>query len=265
MSLKLLEDVPDVLYKYRDWSNGFHKSLLVNQELYFCSIDQFNDPFDGTIPHRYNPKELTEDNIFLKYRQITMREHPDWNEQKVQEHCFTYQHMGLFHNEKYMEDFEKDTLESMNRKFGMVCLCKRNDNFLLWSHYANSHTGFCIGFDKFKLFEDTKAQFSHMIYETELPTLGLFDNVFEHFTKLIGTKSKTWEYEDEYRLTKPDFVRKSVQLRKETIVEILFGCKMLQSEKFALLKIIEANYPHARVFDISLSKTKFESQISQIR
>jgi hypothetical protein len=82
-----------------------------------------------------------------------------------------------------------------------------------------------VGFDKTLLFQDTGAGFGHMHYEEDLPTLNLFDNVFETFKKLIGTKSKTWIYEDEYRLSRIYYARKKVILRKETIVEIILGAK----------------------------------------
>jgi hypothetical protein len=262
---EFLYDVPDVLYKYRDWGNDKHKQLLENRELYFSSIDQFNDPFDGTIPYRYNPNELTEENIFLKYYQIIKSEYPDWKDDKIHEHCYSYQQKGHFVDEKYLEDFEEDTLKQINRDYGIVCLCKERDNFLLWSHYSKSHQGFCIGFDKTLLFEDTKAGFAHMQYEEELPTLNLFDNVFESLKKLIGTKSKIWIYENEYRLTRIHYARTKVILSKETIVEIILGCKMEQTEKFKILNLVEQDYPHARVYDMKLSKTKFETEIMQIR
>ena len=51
-----------------------------------------------------------------------------------------YQQMGHFPDEKYLEDFEDDTLKQINRDFGIVCLFKERDNFLLWSHYSKSHT-----------------------------------------------------------------------------------------------------------------------------
>ncbi len=263
--VEFLYDVPNVLYKYRDWSNSFHRRLLYNQELYFASVNQFNDPFDGTIPFRYDNRELTDDNIFLKYYSITKREYPEWTDEQIHQHCFEYQSRGYFKDEKYVEDFHNDTLKEINEKFGIVCLCKRRDNFLLWSHYANSHSGFCIGFDKTLLFEDAQSQFAHIQYQEDLPTFKLFETVTDYFTKLIGIKSKIWEYEEEYRLSRINFARQNAILRKETIVEILFGCKMNQNEKFALLDFILQEYPHTEVFDSKLSKNKFEIEIIQIR
>lgn len=260
-----LYDVPNVLYKYRDWGNANHRKLIEEQELYFASVDQFNDPFDGTIPFRYDPKELTEDNIFKKYYRITKREFPYWTNTQIHEDCYRHQQMGHFHDEKYLEDFEVDTLKSINDTYGIVSLCKAKDNFLLWSHYANSHTGFCVGFDKNLLFEDTAASFAHMQYEDDLPVLGLFEDVMQTMTKLIGTKSNTWKYEDEYRLTKIYHSRKIAKLKKETIVEIVLGCKMNQQEKFKIIDLAAALYPDASVFDINLSKKKFEIELLKIR
>ena len=31
-------------------------------------------------------------------------------------------------------------------QFGIVCFSDINDSILMWSHYADSHTGFCLGF-----------------------------------------------------------------------------------------------------------------------
>jgi Protein of unknown function (DUF2971) len=261
---KFLEDVPDVLYKYRDWHNDNHKKLLTDGELYFASVDQFNDPFDGTVPHRYDPAELTEENIFLKYRMMTKREHPDWDEKRIHDESFEYQRRGYFKDGHYLEEFEKWAYENMNTHFGVVCLCRKPDNFLLWSHYANAHTGICVGFDKYKLFEDAHCQFAHMQYEEELPMLGLFDDVFTHFKKLIGTKSSVWKYEDEYRLTRGEFSRRKSYLRRETIVEVALGCKMPQKERFDILNFVSKNLPHAWVFEMSVSKTAFTIVRSRI-
>ncbi|WP_431217068.1 DUF2971 domain-containing protein [Puia sp. P3] len=262
--IKFLEDVPDVLYKYRDWHNEYHRKLLTHRELYFASVDQFNDPFDGTVPYRYDPAELTEENIFRKYREMTKKEHPDWDEQRVHEDSYEYQRRGYFKDGHYLEEFEKWVLETMSKQFGVVCLCRKPDNFLLWSHYANSHAGICVGFDKYKLFEDAKCQFAHMQYQEQLPLLSLFDDVFTHFKKLIGTKSLVWEYEEEYRLTRAEFSRVKAYLRPETVVEVTLGCKMPERERFEMVEFVAANLPHARVYEMVKSKTAFRIERMQI-
>ena len=42
-----------ILYKYRDWQNKHHKTLLTDCELWFSSCKHFNDPFDCKIITQY--------------------------------------------------------------------------------------------------------------------------------------------------------------------------------------------------------------------
>lgn len=67
MQMEFLYDVPDVLYKFRDWDNGNSHNLLFRRQFFFSSYARFNDPFDGGIPFQYRPEELTPENIFKKY------------------------------------------------------------------------------------------------------------------------------------------------------------------------------------------------------
>ncbi|HEY0261790.1 MAG TPA: DUF2971 domain-containing protein [Chitinophagales bacterium] len=265
METEFLHDVPNVLYKYRDWSNENHKKLLLDRELYFSSIDQFNDPFDGRVPYRYNPADLTEEKIFSKLYQLAKQSHTEWTEEQILQDCHEYQRKNLLHDEEHIEEFQKNTLKSLNELFGIVCLCKEKTNFLLWSHYANSHKGFCIGLNKRLLFDDTRAAFGHMNYQEELPAIGLFEDAITTITKLIGTKSKVWEYENEYRLRKGNHARKIITLRKETIVEVVLGCQMEQNDKRQIIEFVSKEYPHAKIFDTKLSKAKYEIEFMQIK
>ncbi|MDB4920732.1 MAG: hypothetical protein JWQ54_2715 [Mucilaginibacter sp.] len=49
----LPKDYPKLVYKYRDWSNDFHKKTLINMELFLASSSSFNDPIDCKIPIAY--------------------------------------------------------------------------------------------------------------------------------------------------------------------------------------------------------------------
>ena len=40
------EEIPETVYKYRDWNNVYHRKILFQQELYIPSASEFNDPFD---------------------------------------------------------------------------------------------------------------------------------------------------------------------------------------------------------------------------
>lgn len=44
------KNFPEILYKYRDWSDPFHKTILTNQELFFAAPDRFLDKNDCRFP-----------------------------------------------------------------------------------------------------------------------------------------------------------------------------------------------------------------------
>jgi hypothetical protein len=41
----------------------------------------------------------------------------------------------------------RDTMDGAVLYFGVLCFCRHYNNLLLWSHYADSHRGMCLGFD----------------------------------------------------------------------------------------------------------------------
>lgn len=45
---------PDIIYKYRYWDDDFHKRLLTDNKIFFASPILFNDPFDCTVPVRFD-------------------------------------------------------------------------------------------------------------------------------------------------------------------------------------------------------------------
>lgn len=54
-------------------------------------------------------------------------------------------------NEKLGKRFSEDEREAMNFRFRVACFTDTYTNPLMWDHYANSHTGFCVGYLKFDI------------------------------------------------------------------------------------------------------------------
>ena len=86
---------------------------------------------------------------------------------------------------------------------------KENETFpcneLLWAHYANSHKGFCIEYDLDILLKNHSSQFDirnqiHVVYKNERPEVSESDSLFDVQSKVFGTKSLAWKYENEVRL-----------------------------------------------------------------
>jgi hypothetical protein len=67
----------------------------------------------------------------------------------------------------------------------------------MWSHYAKNHTGIVIGFDNIELWNKIKkVNYS----DTRVPVNVGFEIIDDkELDQVLYTKSKAWEYEDEFR------------------------------------------------------------------
>jgi hypothetical protein len=111
--------------------------------------------------------------------------------------------------------FEAQTAQHRNagyaeksRLYRILSLTEKKDSIPMWTHYADSHRGFVLGFD-------TKSDFiKRAVGAEELRsveyrrqrislTRGLEEAPWTHPDAILQTKSKEWEYEQEWRWVEP--------------------------------------------------------------
>lgn len=254
------------MYKYRDIKNDYHKRLLFNQELYFTAASSFNDPFDSTLPFAYDEAQLTEENIFLKYISILRRDSPNLSDTEMHDIAFDYQRRGIMKDEIEQERFNEKLIRDIDKSYGIVSLSKIPNDILMWSHYGNCHTGYCIGIDPKFIFInfDPYVSVKEIIYSKDLPRVDLFENPMAYFLRILSTKSDCWHYEKEVRLLYRNFVNKSLDITKEAIREVYLGAKMVFAEKQALTKELIVLYPNIQIFECNISKKRFEVDVARI-
>lgn len=116
-----------------------------------------------------------------------------------------------------------------------VCsLSKDPKNPLLWAHYADGCKGCCIGLTV----PSNKLWVKKTIdYSSEHPELDLSLSVEENFERILSTKSKIWNYEDEVRFLKNVSSNQSCFLPIR-VKEIYFGERMKSEYKTLLIRII---------------------------
>lgn len=259
-----LTGMPEILYKYRDYTNSYHKKLLFDTELYFTSADKFNDPYDTSLPFEYKQEQLTEDNIFLKHIQMLEREYPNKSSGEIHAISYEHQRAGTIKDRVLQERYSENVNKDIHKNFGIVSLSSDPTNLLMWSHYGNCHTGFCIGLDTKFIFKNFSPSVHQVMYSDEIPKIDLFEDMMFFFIKLLSTKSKHWEYEKEYRLISRDFVNKSMSLTEWGLKEIYLGAKMPQKDKFELIEILKKQFSRIKIYDCSLSKSEFKVTTMQV-
>ena len=200
----LFQRIP-LLYKYRAISD-YAVDDIINGQITLSAIGEFNDMFDGSI-HRYGTTEEQKSAALKKWEDIDN----------------LTQKLGLpqyLKKDEFVENFERHFKEDSRLKFGLLnnigtyvcCLSSKNDSVLMWSHYADSSQGMCIGYDFNGISEDTllkKIVFPIAYTDEPLDLSDLLDDDKNQIFKYpidaavqcaALTKSKAWEYEHEWRV-----------------------------------------------------------------
>ncbi|GAA6153887.1 DUF2971 domain-containing protein [Pseudoteredinibacter isoporae] len=244
---------PKSLYKYCsiksvDDNSGepdYDLENLEKSQIYFNDPSNFNDPFDC----KYSVDREISDRRFIC---------------EMKKRGWDVSQLTADQIKQEIEKFKETVLSVENSIFdkhihiGVTCLCERWDSLLLWGHYANKHTGFCLEFgttlEPFNLAE-------RVLYKQARPRPKLVDliNNESKFIKstqdAIKVKSKNWSYEKEWRVlhTQPN---KVYQLHRECLKSITLGLRVEKDAREKVIKTI-ANYPEIVIYECYESKTSF--------
>lgn len=88
----------------------------------------------------------------------------------------------------------------LNNNTGLVCFAKKWSNPLMWGHYAEKHTGICLGFDV----PDNLLQ--PVIYARTPRKISIEESTGKQkfsdddIGRLMRTKFYDWKYENEFRM-----------------------------------------------------------------
>jgi len=252
---------PETLYKYRIWTDFYQKKILTDHEIYLASVNQFNDPFDAILPIKYNDEDLKSDNLFTKLYSYFKTNHPNWTEEYIQNKCYERQMSGDFDNGAYWKSDYTEYQDEITQKSGIFCATTRKDNLLMWSHYANSHQGFCVGLDKEIIQNSTNGAFNKVDYSTKFPECDFLGDRVLNMMRLLHTKSKDWEYEEEYRLIKfenPSMSNRVYSLPIKAIKEVILGYRMPDNNKDEIVDLVKNKFKHTKIYQSQRDLEEFK-------
>jgi hypothetical protein len=241
----LSREPPEVLYKYRSWTDHYHKRLLTDNEAFFASPRAFNDPFDCRIPLRYDLLP-DEDKLQLCIREAEAR-HPSSSREEINQWAHELMRDSAFSDPCRMRAVQEHWQQTIFSNFGVFSLSEVSDDILMWAHYAESHKGFCVGFDVPQLAmqgerwrEDGLLTHAHpVVYSRTYPAViprgpGNHDDLKE----VLLTKSQEWEYEREWRVLLFMQTNRSAAFNDCILAEIILGCSMAEDHKEEIIEII---------------------------
>ena len=222
------------IYKYMPISEFAIRSLI-NNELYFNHPDNFNDPFDCTCKfYRGEEKDA-----------ISNRQYIDGYD-------------------KFFDNEESGFSKIIKDIIGICCFTEKENDFLMWAHYANGHRGICLKFEWEKdsdFFKGLKVNYSN-----EIPTVGHFMNKEfgpEAARATILTKLDPWAYEAEIReiIPNPKDNDRLKRFAPHSLVEIIFGEKISDYDETLIKNIINQ---HGKYKNLTFSRAEFNRETSQV-
>ena len=260
-----MNNIPKTLYKYRNWGDNYHKRLLTDFEIFLASPANLNDPFDASLPFRYDPVEMTPENITRKLLEQGREIWKDISEEELHRRAYQQQQTGQFDSDEYWKDQHENHKAAIHRTFGLLSLTNQNDNLLMWAHYANCHKGFCVGLDRDILYESIGGGIGPVIYSDNFPLMPLFPKGtegIETIVRILNTKSRHWAYEEEFRITKSQAANKVFTLPPEGITEVVLGCNMSAEDRHSIIEVIDSKLRHVQIIEARTNLYSFKLDLN---
>lgn len=210
-----------ILYSFRNYS-VYSLADLINNTITFVEPSKMNDPID-TIAIEWSKQ----DNLSLvsKHKQQI----------PIYSKSYNYYRIRSFTANKTFSNCDK-------KVFG---------DTLMWSHYANSHTGYCV---KYNLSRDFVFNNNSSLNKTRVLLPIKYSKEHKHinsktikFQNAFITKAKVWEKEREVRLlsynptTHESFAQEKLD-SNSWISEIAFGCNCSQENINSICNILKNDH-----------------------
>ena len=171
-----------------------------------------------------------------------------------------------------LQDKLNSSMSEVKDSVRVVCLSEVYDSILMWSHYAQNHTGFCIEYD----FEENNMFYKRLYpvkYTTDRYAISKADMSHSNtrwIYKTICSKSDVWSYEKEWRIVTANFEKmglknlegKYVFDLKTNIKAFYLGAKIAENFKEEIIKFGKNNNIH--VYQMILSPNSYELNAQRI-
>ena len=228
--------------------------------LRFSSAQYLNDPFE-CLP-RLDNRDVLEEIERLKSETVFSILPESFWKQKAED-------IDVNHN--VIEQEAQAKLQSKMDSMGILALSRVRNSCLMWSHYAQNHEGYVLGFDddsaffKMKLTEDDIGVLKDVKYQIERHKLTRSEKgAALGDLEMFFVKSTDWGYEKEVRMIFPMeacsevapglFVR---EYPTSALKEVVFGCRCGEETKSKIRKSLSGQevsyfnaFPSSRHFDM---------------
>ena len=219
----------NTLYKFRSLAGDsfkFTQDIFWRKRIFLSPVEWLNDPCEA----KFN---------YVTPQNVSPNPYKDWGEM-----------------------LDRNRLLGSARVF---CATESPTNALMWSHYADSHRGICIGFRTSS--PAILASARQVVYARTVPSVDFDQNREAALESAAFTKSTDWAYEVEWRIlsTNPDeYPGGFCRISENDISEVIFGAKISAADRGWVLDWVRHYNPNTKLFDAKFSGSGYDMEVVAI-
>lgn len=259
----------DRIYKFTSF-NEYSIAALADHSAWFSKIKNLNDPFEGFAVYSEANDENERITRCVNFAARSL------------ENKLSHQQALDLVIQRYIEDKEKfiARIESeinnikLHRQSFLDSICIYSTsvdipsypypnyaNMLMWSHYGDGFTGFCLQFSANEFFMSLKNGNSNITwgalnYVSTAPFIDVLNKDHNEYCKPILTKHEQWSYEGELR-----FISQKEGLHPyspESLKSIYIGDKMPSEQRKTIMAIAKNCFPNVNVYIVKIHTNGYQ-------
>lgn len=245
--------IPHSIFQYRSFDDAGYKVESLKKNYVWLSMPKdFNDPYDcaGCFD-----MEKTLENLLREKQQ-------NGDISKILNRHKKFSNT----TQEILENSRAKLKNALQQKVKISCFSETYNNILMWSHYAQNHTGFCIEYNisNLELTNSFKKQLFPVFYtpkpiDMSKAILSKQKEIFENI--LIINKSEDWKYEREWRyITSSEDDSKFIMPVKPKAIYL--GTKISEKNKNIMLEIANNEY-QIPCYELQQQMNSFKLEIAR--
>ncbi len=235
---------PVRLFKYQPVNAKTLENLKL-RKLWFSAPSAFNDPFDCSVDVVLKDFEGEDLDRAWAYAKSGADIAPDLEAQLATDSMPNEAFKDLL-NRSAAQVLTQPELVAQRKQIGVACFSAKNDDLLMWAHYADGHRGFCMEFDASR---EPFSRAEPVVYRDAIPPVNLLDVLDKKSTGpdvleiMFRTKYECWRYEEEWRVLHAE-AGTEYTYPYELLTGVYFGLEMSSGQKDMVAQLLLGSQVH---------------------